>query len=273
MTESVLLSVVGGVLGVVLSLWLTDVMARAAAESIPRGAEISVDVRALLFALGVSALCGTIFGLAPAWQLARSDVNAALKRQGRGVGAVGRARTLALFAAAEVALAFILLASAGLLLVSFEHLRHVDAGFEPSNVVTAPAYLPEWKYSTPEKQRAFFSQAVDALPPFLVSPLRQPSTFFRSPETTRLGRLPSKDSRRRRRASAKVRIDARSPRRTSPRSAFECSKDVPSLPVTTREPSRWRSSAARSPSTTGRVQAPSASGCSSAVRRRHACPG
>jgi len=163
MTESVLLSVAGGIFGVVLSLWLTDVMARVAAESIPRGAEISVDLRALLFALGVSALCGIVFGLAPAWQLARSDVNAALKRQARGAGAVGRARTLALFAAAEIALAFILLASAGLLLVSFEHLRHVDAGFEPSNVVTAPAYLPEWKYPTPDKQRAFFTRAVDAL--------------------------------------------------------------------------------------------------------------
>jgi putative ABC transport system permease protein len=163
MTESVLLSTIGGLLGVMLSLWLTDLLARAAADSIPRAADIAVDVRALLFAIGVSALCGTVFGVAPAWQLARSDVNATLKRQGRGGAAGGRARALALFAGSEIAIAFVLLASAGLLMVSFHQLRHVDAGFDPSNVVTAPAYLPGWKYATADQQRAFFSRAVTDL--------------------------------------------------------------------------------------------------------------
>ncbi len=163
MTESLLLSAAGGVLGALLSLWLADLLARAGADAIPRAAEIAVDARALLFAIGLSALCGAIFGVAPAWQLARADVNATLKRQSRGAGAGGRARALGLFAGAEIALAFVLLASAGLLLVSFYNLRHVDAGFDPAQVVTAPAYLPESKYATPEKQRAFFSRAAAEL--------------------------------------------------------------------------------------------------------------
>jgi len=163
MTESLLLSIAGGLLGVVLSLWFTDLLGRAAGTSIPRAMEITVDARALLFAIAVSALCGAFFGVAPAWQLARFDVNAALKRESRGGSAAGRSRPLAIFAATEIALALILVTSAGLLLVSFQNLRHVDAGFDPSNVVTIPAYLPEWKYASPESQRAFFVRATAEL--------------------------------------------------------------------------------------------------------------
>ena len=162
-TESLLLSAIGGVLGVVLALWLTDLLARTAADSIPRALEIGMDARALAFALGISALCGLLFGLAPAWQAARFDVGSTLKQEGRGGSAAGRTRALAVFAAAEIALALVLLVGAGLLLATFRNLRHVDAGFDPSNVVTAPAYLPEWKYATAEQQRTFFARAVTEL--------------------------------------------------------------------------------------------------------------
>jgi putative ABC transport system permease protein len=162
-TESLLLSAIGGVLGVVLALWLTDLLARAAADSIPRALEIGMDGRALTFALAVSAVCGLLFGLAPAWQAARFDVGSALKQEGRGGSAAGRKRALAVFAAAEIALALILLVGAGLLLATFRNLRHVDAGFDPSNVVTVPAYLPEWKYATADQQRTFFARAVSGL--------------------------------------------------------------------------------------------------------------
>ncbi len=146
-----------------LALWLTDLLARTAADSIPRALEIGVDVRALAFALGVSAVCGLLFGLAPAWQAARFNVGSALKQEGRGGSAAGRKRALAVFAAAEIALALILLVGAGLLLATFRNLRHVDAGFDPSNVVSSPAYLPEWKYATTDQQRAFFARAVSDL--------------------------------------------------------------------------------------------------------------
>jgi putative ABC transport system permease protein len=162
LTESVLLSIAGGSAGILLSLWLTDVIGRAAAETLPRAGEIAVDQRALLFAMGISAFCGVLFGVAPAWQLARFEVNSVLKREARGGTSAGRARALGLFATAEIALALVLLVSAGLLLASFQNLQRVDAGFDPAHVVTAPAYLPEWKYASPERQRQFFARAVQA---------------------------------------------------------------------------------------------------------------
>ena len=162
-TESLLLSAIGGILGVVLALWLTDLLARMATDSIPRALEIGMDGRALAFALAVSAACGLLFGLAPAWQAARFDVGSALKQEGRGGSAAGRTRALAVFATAEIALALILLVGAGLLLATFRNLRQVNAGFDPSNVVTAPAYLPEWKYATADQQRTFVARSVSEL--------------------------------------------------------------------------------------------------------------
>lgn len=162
-TESLLLSIVGGVLGSILASWLSDLLARVAAGSLPRAAEIGMDGRALAFALLVSALCGLLFGLAPAWQASRADVNTALKQESRGGTSAGRRRALEAFSIAEIALALVLLVGAGLLLASVRNLRNVEAGFDPSNVLTAPAYLPEWKYSTPAEQRAFFARAVGEL--------------------------------------------------------------------------------------------------------------
>ncbi|MEP6914439.1 MAG: ABC transporter permease [Acidobacteriota bacterium] len=159
-TESLLLSSAGGVLGALLALWLSDLLARAAVDAIPRAMEIGIDGRALGFALAVSALSGLLFGVAPAWHAARSDVNAALKQESRGGSAAGRTRALAIFAIAEIALALVLLVGAGLLLTSFRNLRHVDPGFNPSRVMTSPARIPEGKYPTPDSQRAFFRRAV-----------------------------------------------------------------------------------------------------------------
>jgi putative ABC transport system permease protein len=162
-TESLLLSVVGGALGTVLALWLTDLLARTAENSIPRAIEIAMDARGLAFALVVSAICGLLFGLAPAWQASRFDVGSALKQEGRGGSAAGRKRALSLFATAEIALALVLLVGAGLLLATFRNLRHVDAGFDPSHVITAPAYLPDWKYAAADKRREFFKRVTSDL--------------------------------------------------------------------------------------------------------------
>jgi putative ABC transport system permease protein len=159
-TESLLLSTIGGALGVVLALWLTELLARLAVDSLPRALEIGMDGRAVAFAAGVSAACGLLFGVAPAVQAARFDVGSALKQEGRGGSAAGRTRALAIFVTAEIALALVLLVGAGLLLATFRNLQHVDAGFDPANVVTVPAYLPEWKYATPDRQRTFFARAV-----------------------------------------------------------------------------------------------------------------
>jgi len=162
-TESVLLSSVGGMLGLVLALWLTDLFARQAEDVLPRALEIGMDGRAFAFALGVSVICGVLFGLAPAWQASRVDIHSTLKEEVRGGTAAGRRRALSFFAAAEIALALVLLVGAGLLLVTFRNLRHVDPGFEPAHVLTAPAYLPDWKYATAEQQRAFFHRLTSDL--------------------------------------------------------------------------------------------------------------
>ena len=162
-TESLLLSVVGGALGIVLALWLTDLLARTAENSIPRAIEIAMDARGLTFALVVSAICGLLFGLAPAWQASRFDFGSALKQEGRGGSAAGRKRALSLFATAEIALALVLLVGAGLLLATFRNLRHVDAGFDPSHVITAPAYLPDWKMRAADKRREFFKRITSEL--------------------------------------------------------------------------------------------------------------
>jgi putative ABC transport system permease protein len=159
-TESLLLSGVGGVLGVVLASWLTALLARLAIDSIPRAIEIDMDPRAVVFAVLLSCVSALLFGVAPAVQAARFDVGTALKQDGRGGSSRSRTRALAAFATAEIALALTLLIGAGLLLASFRNLRHVDAGFDPTNVVTAPAYLPEWKYKTEEACRVFVARAV-----------------------------------------------------------------------------------------------------------------
>lgn len=162
-TESLALAAVGGALGLMLALWLTDLLARLAASSVPRANEIGLDARAFAFAALVSGLCGLVFGLAPAWHAARGDVGGALKNEARGSSAGGRRRMLSGLVSAEIALALVLLTGAGLLLKSVAHLRRVDPGFDADHVVTAPAFLPEWKYASADSQRAFFKRAITEL--------------------------------------------------------------------------------------------------------------
>jgi putative ABC transport system permease protein len=162
-TESLLLSAAGGMLGLLLGMWLTDLLARAAADALPRADEIGIDGWGLVFGLTVSAAAGLLFGLAPAWQASRTDVNGTLKQEARGGSAAGRQRALSVFVTAEIALALVLLVGAGLLLTSFRHLRAIEPGFDASRVLTAPAYLPDWKYDSADKQREFFRRAVSAI--------------------------------------------------------------------------------------------------------------
>jgi putative ABC transport system permease protein len=162
LTESVLLSTMGGAGGSLLATWLTELLARSASSSIPRATEIHVDARALIFAIAISLVTGIVFGLVPAWQAARMDVNDALKQEGRGTSG-GRRRAMSAFVVAEVALAVVLLVGAGLLLATFGHLRRVDPGFDVSGALVVPAFLPTWKYPTADAQRTFFDRAVREL--------------------------------------------------------------------------------------------------------------
>jgi putative ABC transport system permease protein len=162
LTESVLLSGAGGVGGALLATWLTELLSRGAAGLIPRATEIHADGRSLVFAFAIAVIAGVMFGCVPAWQASRTDVNDTLKREERGTSAAPR-RTLGAFVIVEVALAMILLVGASLLLATFGHLRRLDPGFEPANAFVIPAFLPEWKYPSPEAQRAFFERATETL--------------------------------------------------------------------------------------------------------------
>jgi putative ABC transport system permease protein len=161
-TESLLLSAIGGVSGALLATWLTELLAKGAAGSLPRADEIHVDARAFAFALAVAVVAGLLFGLAPAWQASRTDVNSTLKQEARGSSG-GRQRALGLFVIGEVALAMMLLIGAILLLTTFRQLRRVDPGFDPRHALVVPAFLPDWKYQTTGQQRAFFQRAATEL--------------------------------------------------------------------------------------------------------------
>jgi putative ABC transport system permease protein len=162
LTESLLLSAMGGAGGALLSTWLTELLARGAAGSIPRAGEIAVDGRTFLFAFAVALATGLIFGLIPAWHAARTGAQNALKQEGRGASSA-RQRALGVFVVAEVALAMVLLVGAGLMLATFGHLRRVDPGFDASRALVVPAFLPPWKYPGADAQRAFFQRATTEL--------------------------------------------------------------------------------------------------------------
>jgi putative ABC transport system permease protein len=162
LTESLLLSTAGGIGGALLAMWLTELLARGAAGSIPRADEIHVDARTLVFAFAIAGMAGLLFGLVPAWHAARTDVNDTLKAEGRGTSGA-RQRALGAFVIAEVALAMVLLVGARLLLATFSHLKRLDPGFDASHALVVPAFLPAWKYPTRDTQRAFFERATREL--------------------------------------------------------------------------------------------------------------
>ncbi len=137
MTESVLLSLLGGGLGVLLAIGGVAVLRAIAPGDMARLEEVGIDFGTLLFALGVVLLTGVLVGLVPAWRTCRPDLNEALKADSRGATLDFRRRRLAsLFVAFEVSLSLILLVSAGLLINSLSHLLQLDPGYRTDNLLT-----------------------------------------------------------------------------------------------------------------------------------------
>ena len=138
LTESALLALAGGVLGLLLSSYGISAITRLLPQDFPRLREIGIDWRVLAFTAGASMLTGLLFGLAPALQLSKTDVQEALKESSRGAGgSTRRTRLRHALIVAEVALSVVLLAGAGLLFRSFLRLQAVNAGFTPQQVLTA----------------------------------------------------------------------------------------------------------------------------------------
>ncbi|HMG76363.1 MAG TPA: ABC transporter permease [Pyrinomonadaceae bacterium] len=137
LTESVLLAIVGGVLGLLLALWGIDFLRTAGADSLPSNAVIKLDGRVLIFTLAVSLLTGILFGLAPALGSAKTDLHDTLKEGGRSSTAGGRRHWLrSTLVVTEVALSLVLLVGAGLLIKSFLRILDTDPGFKPQNLLT-----------------------------------------------------------------------------------------------------------------------------------------
>src|SRR5262249_10327458 len=144
LTESGLLALLGAVVGLLFAKGALRVVVALVGESMPRAAEISLDPRVLLFSAVVAMLTGLFFGLAPAWHARRVDLQGTLKEAGRGA-TTSRAGLRHGLVIAEVALTFVLLAGAGLLLLSFHRLLQVNPGFVGDQVLTFNINLPGGK--------------------------------------------------------------------------------------------------------------------------------
>ena len=162
LTESVLVSMAGGLLAVLLAIWGTSLLVSFKPDNLPRLDEIGVDGRVLAFTLGVSLLTGLVFGLLPAWAASRSKVNDALKEGGRSSTAGGaRQRLRNAFVVGELAVALVLLVGAGLLIKTFWNLRSVESGFNPDHLMTMRVELPETRYKLVPPQTRFRTQVLD----------------------------------------------------------------------------------------------------------------
>ncbi len=136
-TETTLLAIAGGVAGLVAGLWGLDALAALGLSDLPRGSEIRLDGVVVAFTLGLAVLLGVVIGVVPMAQLSGTNLSEVLQQEGRS-GTAGRGARLArrTLAAAQVAIAFVLLIGAGLLLASFQELLAVDPGFRPAQVLT-----------------------------------------------------------------------------------------------------------------------------------------
>ncbi len=162
LTESALLAVAGAALGLLLAAWATDTLV-ALSAGIPRAEEIGIDRRALGFTLAISLLTGLVFGLLPALQISRPNLNESLKEGGRGSSGFSRHRLRSLLVISEVALSLMLLVGAGLMIKSFRQLRAVDPGFDPERVLSMRLSLSRARYTQPAQQAAFCEQLTGRL--------------------------------------------------------------------------------------------------------------
>jgi putative ABC transport system permease protein len=161
LSESLLLSLFGGMLGVGLAAALLPVLRLITPGAVPRLEQSSLDAKVLLFTLGISILTGLVSGLAPALQVSGRALHDVLKEGGRTSSAGGvRNRFRSVLVIAEVAVALILMTGAGLLIQSFARLMQVDPGFDASNVMTFPISLPKARYGEAALQAQFYQQVL-----------------------------------------------------------------------------------------------------------------
>lgn len=163
LTECALLSLAGGVVGLLLASWGTRAALALVPQNLPRSEEIGLHPQVLLFTLVISLAAAVIFGLVPAMKTSRSGVETALKASGRAL-AGGHVRAQGIFVVVETALALVLLVGAGLMLRTLFHLWNSDPGFNPHNVITfSTASHEELEHQTPAAVRAYYRQMYDKI--------------------------------------------------------------------------------------------------------------
>jgi predicted permease len=163
LTESTLLAVAGGALGILLAAWGTQFALALLPGALPRTAEIGLDARVLIFTAAISLLAGILFGLVPALKTARPNLHDTLKEGGRGTSGA-RHRVHAALAVAEMALALVLLVGAGLMVRTLAHLWSVNPGFDSKNVLTFGLSLPpSMMKASPAAIRAYIRQLDEGL--------------------------------------------------------------------------------------------------------------
>lgn len=155
LTESVILAILGGLVGLILAQWSVEALLALKPDELPRMDSVGLDLRVLGFTMLVAVLTGLVFGIAPAWSGSRVDLNAALKDGERGGTSTARRRLRSSLVVVEMALALILLIGAGLLIRSFWQLRSVDPGFNTGNLMTMRIELPEKRYKEIPKQNQY----------------------------------------------------------------------------------------------------------------------
>ena len=161
LTESVVLSAVGGALGLLCGFGLLKTLVVLAPETLPRRGDIRIDVSVLLFTLAVAVGTGVLFGLAPIVHGMKESLVGSLKEGGQGAGTgVHRGYTRDGLVIAEVALALVLLVGAGLMIKSFLNLRATDPGFDADNLLTLRVSLPETRYDNAEGVHQFYDRVL-----------------------------------------------------------------------------------------------------------------
>ena len=162
LTESILLALAGSIGGLFLAVWaiplIRSAMPDVTAIQFPGMDQFGVDLRVLSFTLIIGLVTGVLFGIVPAFQASKTDINENLKQEGRNSATATRKGARNVLIIAEVALALVVLAGAGLLLRTFQHLMHVDPGFRTDHLLTVQLALPDSKYSTPESLSGFYQQ-------------------------------------------------------------------------------------------------------------------
>src|SRR5262249_11298958 len=162
LTESLLLAISGGAAGLLLARWGVELLLAIAPDNLPRAYDIRLDTRVAGFTLLISLLTGIVFGLLPALQASKLSLGMTLKEGGRDAAGLLRRRLRGFLVVGEVALAFVLLIGAGLLIRSFARLTEVDPGLDPRGVLTMDILLPFAKYRD-GRSVAFFQQTLERL--------------------------------------------------------------------------------------------------------------